>query len=409
MKTVAVICEYNPFHGGHAYLFEKIREKFGGDTAILCIMSGNFTQRGEAAIIPKTARAAAAVDGGADLVLELPFPYSCSSAERFARAGVHIATSLGCVDTLAFGAECGDADILTALAKRLESPDFQNAYFAADASLGSAEKTEAVYRALFGNDEGLAVLRRPNNLLGVEYIRAILRENAEITPFAIERMGADHDAVLSEKEDEFPSGKSIREALLCGDDSPLSRLPAYSAEQIKSTISARKSLADNELLMNYLLMHYRLSPKENLEEADGMKGGLAGRVLRAAREASDGADFFARLRTKKYTDAFLRRALLTGVFSLTRENLNTPPSYTQLLAMSEKGQALLRRIRKSVAISVLTKPGDADKLPPPAYEQSFLSMRADSLYAALFRVPLSPSDTVRYAPYRKFSQNKSQS
>ena len=140
-----------------------------------------------------------------------------------------------------------------------------------------------------------------------------------------------------------------------------------------------------------------------------MKGGLAGRILRAAREASDGEDFFARLRTKKYTDAFLRRALLTGLFSVTRDILNSPPAYTQLLAMNEKGQSLLRLIRKTSSVSLLTKPGDASKLPSPAREQSYLSMRADSLYAALFRAPFSPSDTVRYAPYRKFSQNKSSS
>lgn len=403
MKTVAVICEYNPFHGGHAYLFTRIREVYGEDATVVCIMSGNFTQRGEAAIIPKQARAAVAVEGGADLVLEMPFPYSSSSAERFARAGVHIAHSLGCVDALAFGSETADTELLTAIARRLNSPEFKEAYFASDASLGSASKTEAVYRTLYGESEELAVLRRPNNLLGIEYIRAILSEEAVIEPCAILRVGAEHDAESVDGEG-YPSGKSIRNALENGDFSVLCALPKYTADCIKSELNERKSLADNKMMLDYLLMQYRLNPTV-AEGADGMGGGLYSRILKAAKEATDGTDFFSRIKTKKYTNAFLRRALLAGVFGIGRDALNRLPSYTQVLAMSEAGQSLLRKIRKTSNIAILTKPGDAKDLPSSAAAEAALSMRADSLYAALFRAPLSPADTVRYRPYRKKSQS----
>ena len=404
MKTVAVICEYNPFHGGHAYLFEQIRKVYGRDSAIVCIMSGNFTQRGEAATVRKQVRAAIATEGGADLVLELPFPYSSSAAERFARAGVHIAASLGCVDALAFGAENADTELLTAVARRLNSPEYREAYFAANASLGSASKCEAVYRSLYGEGEELSVLRCPNNLLGIEYIRAILAEGARMEPCAILRVGAGHDKDGGENE-LYPSGKSIRDAWESGDKDALSRLPRYSTEAIEVELSERKSLADNKLLLNYLLIYYRLNTPESYRDADGMGGGLFARIQRAMQEASDGTDFFNRLKTKKYTNAFLRRALLTGVFGIDRETLNRLPSYTQVLAMSEVGQNLLAKIRKTATIALLTKPGDAKDLPSPAAEEAALSMRADSLYTLLFRAPMSPADTVRYRPYRKKSQS----
>ena len=404
MKTVAVICEYNPFHGGHAYLFEQIRKVYGEDSAIVCIMSGNFTQRGEAATVRKQVRAAIATEGGADLVLELPFPYSSSAAERFARAGVHIAASLGCVDVLAFGAENANAELLTAVARRLNSPEYREAYFAADASLGSANKCEAVYRSLYGEGAELAVLRSPNNLLGIEYIRAILAEGAKIEPCPILRVGAGHDKDGGENE-LYPSGKSIRDAWESGDKDALSRLPYYSAEAIETELSERKSLADNKIMLTDLLMQYRLNSPDTYRDADGMGGGLFARIQRAAQDACDGTDFFNRLKTKKYTDAFLRRALLTGVFGIDREILNRLPSYTQVLAMSEVGQKLLAKIRKTAQITILTKPGDAKDLPAPTREEAFLTMRADSLYSALFRVPFSPADTVRYRPYRKKSQS----
>ena len=121
MTTVAIICEYNPFHRGHEYQIKKIREQFGEDTAVVCIMSGNYTQRGEFAFMPKTERAKCAILGGADLVLELPFPFSSSSAEYFAKSGVKIADSLGCVDYLSFGSESGDLNALYEAAKMATS------------------------------------------------------------------------------------------------------------------------------------------------------------------------------------------------------------------------------------------------------------------------------------------------
>ena len=129
MHTVALISEFNPFHRGHAFCVDSIRHRLGPDTCIVAIMSGNYTQRGDVAILDKFGRAAAAVEGGVDLVLEIPFPFSVSSAEFYATAGVRIASALGVVDTLAFGSECGDLPTLSRLSENLSSSEFSSAFF----------------------------------------------------------------------------------------------------------------------------------------------------------------------------------------------------------------------------------------------------------------------------------------
>lgn len=418
MKTVAILCEYNPFHTGHALLFDKIREKLGEDITVICIMSGNFTQRGEAAVFKKQARAAMAVECGADLVLELPFPYSCAGAERFAQAGVRLANSLGCIDYLAFGCECGDTERLLCLATRLETREFHEGYeeWNIHTPCGCAEKTAAVYRTIYGDDSLLPLLKEPNNILGVEYIRAIIKTDSTIIPLAILREGAPHRQKELSSAKTAPSGQSLRDALLTaqnGDetalDSVLAHVPVSTHNIIKNELFERKSLADNGVLQFSLLNHYRFCHAEELRRTDGMSGGLGDRILRAANEAATPVEFFCRLRTKKYTDAYLRRALLYGYFGITREMLNASPLYTQVLGLSERGKACLSHIRKTAGIDILTKPANYKRLSEEARGQAERNLRADRLYCSLFRVPFAPSDICRYAPYQKVSRTLSQS
>ena len=406
MKTAAVISEFNPFHAGHALLLRKIRLSEGEDTAILCIMSGNYTQRGEAAVICKQSRAAAAIEGGADLVLELPFPYCCAGAERFAQAAVRIANAVQ-TDLLAFGAECEDTDRLFSLAAKIEAQEFRNAYasLCERNGIGCAAKIETVYRALYGKEEDLSILRQPNNLLGIEYIRAILRENAPIKPVAFRREGAAHGTDTLPKDGICPSAEALRKILGTGDIIQREMLrmlmPSCSADILQKEISERKSTADNDFLMRQLLLYYQLAPVEAYLSTDGMTGGLAHRVRKFASTSADPSSFFSALRTKRYTDAYLRRALLCGFFGLTRDMLNAPPLYTQVLAMNDRGCRLLASLRRKATISILTKPAAYRHLPHDAFLQANRTLRADTLYASLFRLPLPPSDLLRYLPYRK--------
>lgn len=405
MKIAAIICEYNPFHHGHAALFRAVRERLGADTAIVCILGGNFAQRGEPALFTKQARAEMAIEGGADLVLELPFPHCASSAERFASAGVHIANALSCIDVLAFGSECADTALLLHLAEMLESEEFREAYKAEgnDSPLGCAAKTEAVFRRVFGDRAALRALREPNNLLGVEYIRALIRARSDILPLALPRVGASHGDKKATR-DKIYSASAARELLLSDENAQkkvLAALPLSSASVIRREISDGKIAADLRLLENLYLMHYRLCDEEKMAAYDGLAGGLAARFSRGARQARNGSELLPLLRTKKYTDAYLRRALLTGYLGVTRAELNAPPAYTQILGMSARGEQILSSVRRKKAIPILTKPADYRHLPDAARAAAERTERADSLYCALLREKTRPVDNNRFSPYRE--------
>jgi predicted nucleotidyltransferase len=400
----AVICEFNPFHTGHASLIKRMKEAAGGDAAVVAIMSGNYTQRGEPALFPKHIRAACAVRGGADLVLELPFPYSCSGAERFANAGVHIAQSLGVVDTLFFGSECGEIKPLCRLAEQLESPAFLDAYYAQpeDTNIGCAKKTEVVYRSVYGEDKNdLQLLREPNNVLSIEYIRALLRKGSSIAPITLPRTGMRHD------EESIPQGEMItgasaaRAGLLKREEREqiLTKLPRETVDIIRQAMANGEILSPENRWLTYCLMYYRHCAPDLLRNCDGMRGGLGDRIIRAALTSKTPEAFFEALRSKKHTDAYLRRALLYGVFGIDRNRLNAPPAYTQILAMNERGQQVLAYARKHATIPLLNRPSDINRFP----DNEKVALRADSLYCALLEQPSSPSDLLRYRPYRENS------
>ena len=207
MRTAGIICEYNPFHRGHAWQISALRARLGGETAVVCAMSGDFVQRGDFAVMRAHARAEAAVRGGADLVLELPLPWAVSSAEGFAVGGVAVLAGTGVVDTLVFGSECGDAEMLRRAADCLLSPEFAAALrvrLGEGTSFAAARESTA--RALIG--AGADVLTQPNDILGVEYCKAIARQCAAMEPLALPRRAVGHDGGAAES---FASASHIRE------------------------------------------------------------------------------------------------------------------------------------------------------------------------------------------------------
>ena len=198
MKTAGIIAEYNPLHYGHLHLLQAVRQRFGEDTAVICAMSGDFVQRGDFALLRRYARAEAAVESGADLVLELPLPWAVSSAEGFARGGVETLTATGLLDVLAFGSECGDSAALLRCAHALERPEL-TPLLKAELTRGdsfAAARQRAVSALLSPVDA--ALLSQPNNTLGIEYCRALLRTGSEAEVFTVPRHGAAHDAAVSE-------------------------------------------------------------------------------------------------------------------------------------------------------------------------------------------------------------------
>ena len=403
MKTVAIISEYNPFHNGHLYQISRIREEFGQDTAIIAIMSGNYTQRGEIAVMDKWERAEAAVLCGANLVLELPFPYSMSSAEFFAKAGVHIANCLEIVDYLSFGSELGDVDALSSFAKITASKEFKDAFeeLAKDKSsdaLGYPKLIQAACEKACGQALGSDIFKS-NNILALEYIKALNESNSNILPHTVKRHGADYrsESIIPEKSHQ--SATAIRE-LINQNQSTDSFVPTESLTVLKKELEKRTAPTDASRLDEAILSKFRLSHPSaecNIHDADG---GLYNRLVKMSFEASTISSLIDLSATKKYTTARIRRAIWYSFFGVTSSDVKNPPAFTQVLALDNVGQVLLKGIKKSDGITVLTKPSSqlSDSI---AKRQKELSDSADFIFQLSKPCSTPASSVYRRTPFVK--------
>lgn len=375
MRVVGIVCEYNPFHRGHAWQLAEVRRRLGEDTAVVCAMSGNFVQRGEMAVVRKHVRAEAAVRGGADLVLEIPLPWAISSAEGFARGGVGVLRGTGLIDTLAFGSECADTEKLQRAAQTLESDAFQTAVRSMlDKGKPFAEiRQEAAAQTL--GEEGASVLASPNDILGVEYCRALLRAHSAIAPMALPRSGAAHDAPGSASE--------IRARLRAGADDggamteEMARL--YAAEAAAGRAPVRTETAERAILSRL-----RALEEEDFAACDGGGEGLYHRVYEAVRAGRSVEEVLSAAKTKRYAHARLRRLLLAAYLGVRPEDAAGEPPYLRVLALNDKGKALLGRMRKTALVPVLTRPAAVRKLDASSRRIFELESRATDQYVLAY-------------------------
>lgn len=337
MKIAGIISEYNPFHNGHAFQIAQLRAM--GVDAIVCVMSPSVVQRGTAARYPSEVRVRAALYGGADLVLSLQAPYATLSAEGFAKAGVSILNALGGVDTLAFGAETPDVAKLNHVAKLLLAPDFFETISSVSQSGVSFAKARAQAAELRMPGAG-AVLTSPNNILAVEYCKAILQQNATIKPLALPRIGAGHDESLNHAQ--YASATALRTlAQQNGEDAlapyvPKQCLPIYQkAKQEGQVVSQQAfSLA--------VLSRLRMCNIEQFAQIRGMKEGLEHRLFAAVQTATTVQQLYDTIKTKRYTHARIRRMVLDASLGITND-IPEYPSYLQVLGTNETGLAVLKQ------------------------------------------------------------------
>lgn len=349
MEVCGVICEFNPFHWGHAHLFRAARAALGADCAILCAMSGDFVQRGEAAAFAKHDRAAAAVACGADLVLELPLPWCTAGAETFARGGVGLLAATGLVRHLAFGSECGDLAALTRTAALLDAPELEPALRAGlEAGLSYAAARQQAAEAQAG--EALPPLRSPNDILALEYLRALRRCGAAIEPLVVPRVGPGHDSLTPGK---LASAAAIRAALWSG-DSLESLVPAAAL----SALTAGAGPVDRAALETALLSRLRFLPEEAFAAAPdaGAGEGFYHRVYAAARTAARLGDIPDAAVTRRYPRSRVRRLCLSAALGLRAEDAGGVPPYLRVLAANSRGRTLLRRMETAASLPLLTRP-----------------------------------------------------
>ena len=380
MKTAGIICECNPFHSGHRYLIEQARAS--GADAVVCVMSGYFTQRGDAALVDPYSRAESVIRGGADLVLELPYPYSASSAEFFADAGVNILSRLG-VDELWFGSECGDHARLSEAACAVMREDFSKHYRESGAgSVGSAKAYFDLLQSVCG--EGFSFLS--NDILGISYLCALKRQQSAMRPVTVERKGS---AYLDEtlRQDEHPSATALRNMILSETvrDAYAYLLPE-TAEPLKN--AEREGLAPASLRYaeRAVLSYLRLCDAETLQTVAELEGGLGNRLIDAAKQASTLEELISLASTKKYTNARLYRGILFAMTGVRKEDLRAEPAYVRVLAANSVGCAFMAGNRRDPALSVVTRQADIVR-DTNAERQERLHERAVSLYTLCLKNP----------------------
>ena len=355
MRIAGIICEYNPFHAGHAWMLQQTRAM--GAEAIVCAMSGNFVQRGEAAMVDKFARAEMAVRCGADLVLELPTLWSAATAEVFARGGAEVLCRTGVVNTLAFGSECGDAAALRRAAAVLDTPEYHETL----RSLLQSGESFAVCRrravAQLRGEETAALLDGANNNLGIEYIRALRRLDADLDILTVPRTGAGHDGA---PVGGIASASHIRALLTAGrTEEALSYLPDAAAEILRRELAAGRAPASLAHCERAILAKLRQMGEEDFAPYDGGAEGLYRRFYKALRTTTSIESLLEEAKTKRYTHARLRRMLLASWLDLEEAPACVP--YLRVLAANQTGRALLRQMRDNGA-PVLTRPADVAAL-----------------------------------------------
>ena len=375
MAVAGVIAEYNPFHRGHQHQLAAVRERLGGDTAIVAAMSGNVVQRGDFALIDKFARAEAALRGGADLVLELPSPWASATAERFAWGGVSLLAATGVVTHLSFGCECGEAEPLLAAARILDRPDFdERVKSLLGGGTAYAQARQRAAETLAGRE--LTVLQRPNNNLAVEYLRALDKLDSGIETLAIPRVGAEHD---SGEVGEFSSASAIRERILVGE--PWEELvPETTADILRREVEAGRGPLSLKSLERAVLARLRTMDEEDFLPYDGGGEGLYHRFYAAVREAVSLEDILAGTKTRRYTLARIRRMLLHSFLALVPAGREDRIPYIRILGANDRGRRLLREMGERASLPLLTKPGDAGRLGPQAEKLMAEEARVTDLY-----------------------------
>ena len=379
MRIVGVVCEYNPFHTGHAWQLSELRRRFGGDAAVICAMSGNFSQRGDLAVVRKHIRAEAAVRGGAALVLELPLPWAISSAEGFARGGAEVLAGTGLVETLAFGSECADTARLSRVAEALLSDAFAPALREelARGDAFAAARQRAAER-LCGADA--AVLGQPNDILGVEYCKALRRLASGIEPLALPRAGAAHDGGAAGG---FASASALRARLRAGEDADDYLTPAMRALYDGERAAGRAPVCV-ETVERAILARLRSLREEELAPFDEGGEGLYRRFFAAGRSAAGVTALLDAVKTKRYARARLRRMLLSICLGAAPADRPEHVPYLRVLAMDGAGKRLLHEMRKTAALPVLVKPADVRVLSDEARRLMELEARATDLYALAY-------------------------
>ena len=386
MKIAGIIAEYNPFHTGHAYHIQKTRELTGADY-IVVVLSGDFVQRGAPALYSKHLRTRMALLGGADLVFELPSTHSCESAEFFAQNAVRLLDALGCVDVLSFGSESGTIEPFLKLGSFLsaETPEYRNLlkeYLKRGESFPKA-RSLTLQELLSDADTG-TFLQTPNNILGVEYCKALRRQNSPIRPLTVKREGNGyHDDSLN---GEFPSASAIRalwKSANCkmSDTAVSSCFPPAISELLSQTFTCPQFL-DEEDFSPYLRWLLFSSDKAQLTSYQDVTPDFVQRLFHTRGSYESWGQYAALLKTRELTYSRICRMLMHCLLQISHVPVL---SYARLLGFRRQAAPVLSEFKKHSSIPVITKAADAASLLPDETAAVFSkNVEISNLYEAVW-------------------------
>lgn len=393
MKIVGLITEYNPFHNGHLYHLNKSKEITCSDYSI-AVMSGNFLQRGEPALVDKWTRAKMAVDNGVDLVIELPFIYACQSAEFFAYGAVRILDSLGIVDSVSFGSELGDIHLLEYIAEIFNSESEAFIEYLKDSLAQGNSFPKAREHALVNYLKDCAphysskisdVISNPNNILSIEYLKALKKISSNIKPYTIKRKNSNyHDKNLTGR---FSSATAIREQLLNNHMAKniIDTVPAPTYISLQNFLEENKDFNRIENFSNILLYILRNSTPEKLKSIIGVTEGLHNRIIDCSTNYSNINDILNCISTKRFTLTRLKRILIHLLIEINQDEFNHlhfhGPQYIRVLGLNTKGFDILKQAKLKCSLPIITKFADYKEFGNRVLNQMILlDKKATDLY-----------------------------
>ncbi|MBQ7353071.1 MAG: nucleotidyltransferase family protein [Clostridia bacterium] len=381
---IGIICEYNPFHKGHKYQIDKIKEKMP-DAILIGIMSGNVVQRGELSLFDRYRRASLAAKSGLDGVFEIPYPYCGSTAEIFANAGVEIASQIGCTH-ICFGIENSKIAELEKIAEAIDSEKFNSEI--EKIINNNTNYLEAKEIAL--KNQGYFLPKNSNDILALEYIRAIKNKNINLKYFSFERIGAKYNDL---REQEIMSASAIREYFKQREE--IVSIPSYLENDYCSIINEGEYIC-SDLVNDFLFRFAIITPREYFDNSFDSCLEIGAIIKNSAKSSKNSSQFFEKLNSKSYTTSRIKRILiytLVGVKSIDKK-----PTFSVLLYANDKCKEILKNIRKNDKFSIITKMSDSKQLDVKSKEQFNVMLRLNEIYYSFYKKPKSSTDAYVLKP-----------
>lgn len=402
MRTVGIVCEYNPFHNGHLNHMRLAAAQPDGEF-VVCVISSDFLQRGEPAILPKNLRAESAVLNGADLVFELPSVFSCSSAEFYASSAVQMMGRLGIVDSLVFGSENNDIDLLKQIAALLvEEPAAYKLTLKNHLSSGVsfAKARSLAVSEYLGNDDVPEVAEGSNNILGIEYIKAIMRESLPINTVSVPRIAEEYKSEAIEGR--YPSATAIRQSLASdGLESVKDFLPSSTYELLENFYEYKSEFINMELLKDAIFYRIASLSMSELAQFHGVSEGFENRLKASLSGASTVKDYIETCATKRYPKTRIARILIHILLDLKGDEAEAiwakGPLYARLLAASKKGMSLIPVLERNSSIPVFTSLKPFYQNARPSWKTLLdYEIKASDIYSTAAGLPTGRDYTTKF-------------